>query len=142
MALMIDEEMTTTRPARASKAQIRTGWGLSGLVTLFLVFDAVGKLVKPAQVTEAFARTGWPVELSVPLGVILLTCTVFYVIPRTSVFGAALLTAYLGGAVAANVRLLNPLFTNTLFPVYFGVVLWIGLWLREPRLRTVFPIVR
>lgn len=125
-----------------SRAQIRTGWGLSGFVTLFMLFDAVFKLIKPAQVTDAFARTGWPVELCVPLGVILLTCTVLYVIPGTSVIGAALLTGYLGGAVAANVRLLNPLFTHTLFPVYFGVALWVGLWLREPKLRLLFPMVR
>lgn len=108
----------------------------------FMLFDALGKFAKPAQVIEAFARTGWPVELSVPLGAVLLTCTVLYLIPQTSVLGAALLTGYLGGAVATNLRLENPLFTHTLFPVYFGLLLWLGLWLREPRLRAVFPLLR
>jgi hypothetical protein len=107
-----------------------------------MLFDAVGKFAKPAQVVEAFARTGWPLELSAPIGAILLTCTVLYLIPRTSVLGAMLLTGYLGGAVATNLRLQNPLFTHTLFPVYFGVLIWVGLRLREPKLASVFPLLK
>lgn len=122
--------------------RVRTGWVISGLITAFMLFDVLGKFAKPKRVIEAFARTGWPVELSVPLGAILLTCTVLYVIPRTSVLGATLLTAYLGGAVATNLRLENPLFSNTLFPVYFGILIWVGLWLREPRLGSVFPLLK
>lgn len=91
---------------------------------------------------QAFARTGWPTELSACLGVILLTCTVLYVIPRTTVLGAILLTGYLGGAVATNLRLENPLFSNTLFPVYFGVLIWTSILLRNPRVREIFPLVR
>jgi hypothetical protein len=67
---------------------------------------------------------------------------VIYLIPQTSVLGAILLTGYLGGAVATNLRLGNPFFSHTLFPVYFGVFIWVGLWLREPRLGGTFPIVR
>ena len=75
------------------------------------------------------------------LGAILLISTLLYLVPKTSMLGAILLTGYLGGAVATNLRLHNPLFSHTLFPVYFGVLLWIGLWLREPRMRPVFPLV-
>jgi hypothetical protein len=118
------------------------GWSMSGLMVAFNLFDVFGKLARPPQVVAAFARTGWPVQLSSTLGIILLICTVLYILPRTSVLGAILLTGYLGGAVATNLRLQNPLFSNTLFPVYFGVLVWIGLWLREPKLRTVFPLMR
>jgi hypothetical protein len=100
------------------------------------------KFVKPPQVAEAFVRTGWPLAMSVPIGAILLTCTVLYVIPWTSVLGAVLLTSYLGGAVATNMRLENPLFTHTLFPVYFGVLIWVGLALREPKVMDVFPVMK
>ncbi len=123
------------------KSHRTAGWIVSGLVAAFMVFDAIGKLVKPAPVVEAFTRTGWPIELAASLGVILLICSILYVFPRTSVLGAILLTGYLGGAVATNLRLENPLFTNTLFPVYFGILVWVGLWLREQKVRSVFPLV-
>lgn len=121
--------------------RVWTGWSISGLTGAFMLFDALGKFAKPAPVVEAFARTGWPMELSVPLGTILLTCTVLYLIPRTSALGAILLTGYLGGAVATNLRLENPLFSHTLFPVYFGILIWVGLWLREPSLGSIFPLL-
>lgn len=95
-----------------------------------------------APVIQAFVRSGWPAELSAPLGAILLICTVLYVIPRTSVLGAILLTGYLGGAVATNLRLKNPLFTNTLFPIYFGVLLWASLLLRVPKIVEFFPFLK
>jgi hypothetical protein len=107
-----------------------------------MLFDAAAKFAKPAAVVDAFARTGWPIQLSTTIGVILLICTVVYLIPQTSVLGAILLTGYLGGAVATNLRLQNPLLTHTLFPVYFGVLSWVGLWLREPRLEPVFPLLK
>ncbi|MGA8044424.1 MAG: DoxX family protein [Terracidiphilus sp.] len=122
--------------------QSTIGWSISGLMVAFNLFDVFGKLAKPPQVVDAFVRVGWPIEVSSTIGIILLACTVLYVIPRTSVLGAALLTGYLGGAVATNLRLQNPLFTHTLFPVYFGVLVWIGLWLREPKLRPVFPLLQ
>lgn len=118
------------------------GWILSGLIAAFLLLDAWGKFAKPPQVVEAFGRTGWPLDLSTSIGAILLACTVLYLIPWISVLGAVLLTGYLGGAVATNLRLHNPLFSYTLFPVYFGVLVWVGLWLREPQLTAVFPFVR
>jgi hypothetical protein len=128
------EEVSTTR--------FWAGWIISGLVALFNLFDAGAKFVKPAPVVEAFARTEWPIDLSSTLGAILLACTVVYLIPQSTVLGAILLTGFLGGAVATNLRLHNPLLTHTLFPVYTGVLLWLGLWLREPRVGSVFPLLK
>ncbi len=135
-------ESTANQTSTVSKGQVRTGWVISGLVAAFALLDAAMKFAKPPAVAEAFTRTGWPLELSVPIGAILLVCTVLYLIPRVSVLGAILLTGYLGGAVATNMRLENPLFGNTLFPVYVGVLVWIGLWLREWRMRAVFPVLK
>jgi ABC-type transport system involved in cytochrome c biogenesis permease component len=122
--------------------QKKAGWVLSGVVIAFLLFDAMGKFAKPAPVVQAMAATGWPVALASALGVILLGCTVLYALPPTAVLGAILTTGYLGGAVATNLRLGEPLLSHTLFPVYFGVLVWAGLWLREARLRRVFPVLR
>lgn len=118
-----------------------TGWVISSLVTASTLFDTTLKFAKPKPVIDAFARTGWPVELATAVGAILLISTILYMIPKTSVLGAILLTGYLGGAVATSLRVENPLFTCTLFPVYFGVVVWIGLWLREGKLGARFPLV-
>lgn len=123
-----------------SARRLWTGRILSWLAAAFLLFDAALKFAKPAPVAEAFVRTGWPLELSVPVGAILLTSTVLYLVPRTAVLGAILLTGYLGGAVATNLRLEEPLFTHTLFPVYFGLVIWIGLWLRDQGIRELVPL--
>jgi len=116
------------------------GWVLTGLVAAFMLLDAGLKFARPAGVVAAFARTGWPMDLSVTLGWILLVSTVLFLFPRTAVLGAILLTGYLGGAVATNLRLHNPLFSNTLFPVYFGILVWIAVRLREPRVKQVFPV--
>jgi len=82
---------------------------------------------------------GYPAATIVPLGIVLLICTALYIVPRTTVLGAIFLTGYLGGAVASNVRIGNPLFTHVLFPVYVGVLLWLGLYLRDTRLRALVP---
>jgi DoxX-like family len=124
----------------AGKAGTVAGWVISGLVAAFTALDGVAKLIRPATVAEAFARTGWPMDLSITLGCILLVCTLLFLIPRTAVLGGVLLTGYLGGAVATNLRLHNPWFSNTLFPVYFGVLVWVALWLRTARLKDVFPL--
>ena len=137
-----ERDLTATETEKVSKGRRSTGWIISGLIAAFLLFDVFGKFAKPAQVVEAFKRSGWPPELSVPIGAILLACTVLYLIPRASVLGAILLTGYLGGAVATNLRLENPLFTYTLVPVYFGVLMWAGLWCRERRLESVFPLLK
>lgn len=105
-----------------SSGRLWTGRVITGLIGAFMLLDAAMKFVKPPQVAEAFVRTGWPIDLSVPLGAILVTCLVVYLIPRTAILGAILLSAYFGGAVATNLRLHEPLFSHTLFPVYFGVL--------------------
>ena len=123
-----------------SKGALWTGRIISGLIVAFLLMDAVMKFVIPPAVVKGMADSGWPLHFSRPLGTILLTCLIIYVIPRTSVLGAILLTGYLGGAVASNMRLSLPLFTYTLFPIYFGVLIWGSLFLREPRLRQLIPL--
>lgn len=122
------------------RARLWTGRVITALIAAFMLLDAVMKFVKPAPVAQAFARTGWPLELSVTLGVLLLGSTILYLIPRTAVLGAILLTGHLGGAVATNLRLENPLFSNTLFPVYFGILVWLALWLRDPALGHHIPL--
>jgi DoxX-like family len=126
--------------ARVSTGRLWTGRAIAGLIALFCLFDAAMKFVQPKPVADAFVRTGWPLHLSVTLGVLLMTSTVLYLIPRTAILGAILLTGYLGGAVATNLRLENPLFSYTLFPVYFGVLVWVSLWLRDPKLQELVPL--
>lgn len=126
--------------AVTSRGRIWTGRVLFGIVVAFMLFDAILKLINPAGVQQAFARTGWPVHLSPLLGIILLVSTLLFVIPRTAVLGAILLTGFLGGAVATNVRLEEPLFSHTLFPVYFGILLWGSLWLRDSRIAALIPL--
>lgn len=125
----------------ASMGRTWTGRVLSALAVLFLLFDAVGKFVMPPQVVQAFARLGFPLSLSVSIGVLLTVGTVIYAIPRTAVLGAVLLTGYLGGAVAAQMRAGSPTF-ETVFPVLFGVIVWAGVYLRDCKLRAVFPVRR
>jgi len=131
---------TTIQPGSLSK---KAQWGgriVSGLVTAFLLFDAVIHLLKPAPVVEAFAKLHLPLSLAVDLGIIEVLCLVLYVIPRTSILGAVLLTGYLGGAVAIQMITSNSLFGEILFPVYVGVLVWGGIYLRDDRLRTLFPL--
>jgi hypothetical protein len=135
-------QLTPADSTEISRSRLWTGRIIAGIISAFMLFDAAIKFINPVQVREAFARTGWPVHLSPVLGAILLASTILWVVPRTSILGAILLTGYLGGAVAANLRLENPLFTNTLFPVYFGVLLWGSLWLRDPRIKALIPLRR
>ena len=123
-----------------STGKLWTGRVIAWLVSLFLLFDAAMKFVQPKPVVDSFVQTGWPIAVSSALGAVLLISTILYLIPRTAILGAILLTGYLGGAVAANVRLLNPLFSHTLFPVYFGVLVWGSLWLRDPQLKEIVPL--
>ena len=122
-----------------SKGTLWAGRIMSALPALFLLLDGVMKLVKPAPVVEATVKLGYPERVIVPLGVVLLAGTVLYIIPRTAVLGAILLTGYLGGAVATHVRVGDPLFSHALFPTYLGALLWGGLYLRDRRLRALIP---
>jgi DoxX-like family len=115
---------------------------LSALAVLFLLFDAVIKLVKIPAVAQSFSQLGYPINLAVTIATLELVCVAVYVIPSTSVLGAILLTGYLGGAIASHVRVGNPLFSHVLFPVYIGALLWGGLFLRERRLGSLVPLRR
>jgi DoxX-like family len=112
---------------------------VSALPALFLLMDGIMKLVKPEPVVKGTVELGYNESVIVPLGIVLLVSVILYIIPKTSVFGAIMITAYLGGAVATHVRIGNPLFTHILFPVYLGILVWLGLWLRDSRLRELAP---
>jgi len=127
-----------TEANTVSKGRLWTGRVISALVVLFLLFDGITKVMKVRAVIEASAQLGYPVNAIVTIGIILLVCTVFYIIPQTAVLGTILLTGYLGGAVAANLRIASPMF-NTFFPIAFGVLAWTGLYLRESRLGALIP---
>jgi hypothetical protein len=118
------------------------GWGMTGLMLAFLLFDSVSKLVLEQHVVAATAEIGYPLDLIRPLGIICLACTILYAIPRTSILGAILLTGYLGGAIASKVRIEDPLFGSVLFGVYLGILVWGGLYLRDERLRALIPLRR
>jgi DoxX-like family len=124
---------------RASR-QVIVGRVLSGLVILALTLDAGGKLLFPTTMIATSPPTGLPAEIGFYrlLGTILAACVALYAWPRTSFLGAVLLTGYLGGAVATNLRVSMPLFTFTLVGVYLGVLVWAGLWLRDARVRALF----
>ncbi len=125
------ETNTTKRPW--------AGYIITALPALFLLMDAVMKFVKPEPVVETTVGLGYGEHQIVTIGAILLICLVLYLIPRTAVLGAVLLTGYLGGAVATNFRAEAPLFTNILFPVYVGIFVWLGLYLRDAKLRELLP---
>lgn len=127
--------------APTSTASVWIGRVLSGLLIVFLVFDGAIKLVPLQVVTDTMIELGYSgsVDQARLLGVLTLLCTVLYAIPRTSILGAILLTGYLGGAMATHLRIGNPLFTHLLFGLYLGVMAWGGLYLRDPRLRTLIP---
>jgi hypothetical protein len=122
-----------------SKSRLWAGRIISGLPALFLLADGIMKLVKPAPVVEATVKLGYSENVIVPLGIVLIVCTILYLVPVTSVLGAILLTAYLGGAVATHVRAGEGLF-SIVFPVIFGGLLWLGLYLRDDRLRALVPL--
>ncbi|WP_422059775.1 DoxX family protein [Sphingopyxis sp.] len=125
------------------KGQLNAGRTLSGLVILFLLFDAGLKLIAP-QIAIRYSPPGlgWPLDGPTMglLGMLLLVPTLLYIWPRTAILGAILITGYLGGAIATHVRIGSPLFSHSLFGVYLGVMLWGGLWLRDPRVRALTPL--
>jgi hypothetical protein len=128
------------QPAVGRKA-LWTGRIIGVLAVLFLLMDGIMKLFKPAFVVEATTQLGYPESAIVGTGVVLLACTVLYIIPRTAILGAVLLTGYLGGAIATNVRAAQPLF-NVVFPVIFGILVWGSLWLRDRRLQNLLPLAK
>ena len=125
--------LTDTQPATVSNVGLWAGGIITVLVVLFLAFDAVAKILKVAPVVKASEQLGVPLSTMVGIGILLLACTVVYAIPQTATLGAILLTAYLGGATAIQVRAGNGVFP-VVFAIAFGVLAWAGLILREPRL--------
>ena len=135
--------MTTLNYAPAgnqpSKAALWIGRVLSALPVLMLLMSAVMKFVKPPAAVEGFKHLGWPEHFAIYLGIIELACTIIYAIPATSILGAILLTGYLGGAVATHFRIGE---TQAVSAFVLGIVIWLGLFLREPRLRLLIPFRR
>ena len=127
-------EMQTT--SSTPKWMFWTGWVLSVMPCSLLVMSAVMKFMKPDDVVKGFAHLGWPDKLALPLGIVELTCTILYLIPQTAVLGAILLTGYLGGAIATHVRLEEPIYTH----IVLGVVIWLGVCFRDPRLWKLVPL--
>jgi len=127
-----------TQAGPVSKGRLWTGRIISAVVVLFLLFDSITKVMKVRAVMEASAQLGYPANTIFTIGIILLVCTVLYVIPQTAVLGAILLTGYLGGAVAANLRIGSAIF-NTFFPIVFAALAWTGIFLRESRLGALIP---
>jgi DoxX-like family len=135
-----DTDNRSVKPLTVSKGRLWTGRILSALPVLFMLMDGVMKLMKPDFVVKATVQLGFPENVIAPLGIIVLICTILYAIPQTAVLGAILLTGYLGGAVATHVRGGDPLFSHILAPVYFAILIWGGLYLREPRLSALVPV--
>jgi len=127
---------TSVQAAPASDKLLGAGRTISGLVVAFLLFDGAIKLIPLDVVLTTSQELGIPTHLARTLGVLTLVCTVLYAYPRTSVLGAILLTGYLGGATATHVRVGDPFF----MPILMGVLVWLGLFLREPRLRALVPL--
>src|SRR5262252_2122267 len=123
-----------------SSKEIWAGRAMSGVVVLFLLVDAAFKVLELPAAMEVTAQLGYPASVVFPLGPLEVACLVVYLVPRSSVLGAVLWTGHLGGAVATHVRVGNPLFSHTLFPIYVATFLWAWLWLRDEQLRSVLPV--
>ncbi|MCE9556435.1 MAG: DoxX family protein [Planctomycetes bacterium] len=124
------------QPASSPKWMFWTGWVLSALPSALLTFSAVMKFVKPGDFAEQFGKFGFPLHLATPLGIVELSCTIIYLIPQTSVLGAILLTGYMGGAMATHVRMGEAWWGQLLV----GIVVWLGIFLRDARLRQLIPL--
>ncbi len=119
---------------------VRAGGIVTGVIVLLLLVDSIGKLMELPPVVDGTARLGYPVNVVLGIGIIELVCLAVYTLPRTSILGAILLTGYLGGAAATHVRVGDPVFTHSFFPVYIGVLVWGGVFLRDERLRALIPV--
>ena len=125
---------------QVSKGKLWAGRVISDLIILFMLFNVVIHFLHPSVVVDSFKMLGYNPQFGPTLAIILFVPVLFYIMPRTSVLGAILITGYLGGAVATNLRVEAPLFSSILFPVYIGVFLWLGLWLRDEKLSALIPI--
>jgi hypothetical protein len=132
--------ISTAETTSVSKGRLWTGRALTALPVLFLLFDSAIKLVKIQPVTDAFVQLGFPDELARGIGVLELVCTVLYAVPSTSVLGAILLTGLFGGAIATHLRVGDPWLSHILFSLYLAGPMWLGLYLRDERLRQLLPL--
>ena len=143
MTARLPDRSPVAAPDAATSAAAR--WGgrvLTGISILFLTFDAVAKIAGVKQAVDGSVQLGYPANTVVPIGFVLLACVILYAIPRTGPLGAVLLTGYLGGAIATNVRVGSPLFSHVLFPTYVAAILWSGLYLRDTRVRALVRSAR
>ncbi|HEX2671671.1 MAG TPA: DoxX family protein [Polyangiaceae bacterium] len=131
---------STPRAAYRTQWRFRAGCAMSALPVLFLLFDCVIKLLEIGPVVDSFTQLGYPVSLARGIGGLELACLALYVLPRTAVLGAIVLTGFLGGAVSTHLRVGDPLFSHVLFPVYVGLLVWGGLFLRDDTLRVLLPL--
>jgi hypothetical protein len=133
----------TSSDATTISAAHWAGRAMSGLAILFLAFDAVIKLIPIDPVLQIMGELGYPgtVDFARFLGVVTLACLLLYAYPRTALLGAVLLTGLFGGAIASKIRIGAPLFSDILFGVYLGLFVWGGLYLRDARLRSLFPVI-
>jgi hypothetical protein len=127
---------SSNQSAPVSKKMLWAGYIVSALPVLMLLFSGVMKLAKPAPVVEGFAHLGYPESLALGIGILEIACTLIYILPRTAILGAILVTGYMGGAVATHVRVGEPFFLQVLL----GVLVWAGLYLRDARLRALLPL--
>ncbi len=120
----------------------KAGWGMSALFALFMLGASITpKFMVMDAAVDSMVALGWSADYLLLIGCIELACTVLYMIPRTALLGAILMTGLLGGAMSANIRAESPLFSHTLFSIYLGVFMWVALWLRDERVRKVFPLL-
>lgn len=131
-----------TSGTRRTPRSVVVGRVVTGLVSTFLAFDAISHIAQPTYVKETVAEMGWPAASTVWIGVAMAVSLILYSARRTNVLGALLITAYLGGAVAANVQIEASFFGGVMFPVYTAILVWGGLWLRDPQVRAVLPFRR
>jgi hypothetical protein len=124
------------RAAVAPKWMHWGGWTITGLITAVLLMSGALKVIQRPEVVEEFTRLEWPASVAVGLGIVEIACAVIYAIPRTAVLGAILVTGYLGGAIATHLRIED----NFIPPAVIGVLAWLGLYLRDARLRALLPI--
>ncbi|MGV3707970.1 MAG: DoxX family protein [Gemmatimonas sp.] len=135
-------QTAATAPSRRIARSVLAGRILSGIAVAFMLFDASGKILRIKEAVEGTQQLNFDPNVLLPLGLVQLTITLLYLVPRFAPLGATLLTGYLGGAVAIHVQFGNPLFTHLLFPIYVAVLLWGGLYLRDARVRAAIGPVR
>lgn len=135
---MSNPQSSAANPAQSSKKMVIAGWVLTILPSLMFLFSAATKFIKPAGMMDGLKHVELPEKLVTPIGVIELVCVLLYLFPRTAVLGAVLLTGYLGGAILTHFRVSDP---SYFMPLVLGIVVWLGLFLRDARVRALLPLV-